>query len=417
MTLRNRLLLWSAAGFMLNVYFLSDGITLEIFLYIMLTAWIPYIIVSFTVIRGKFLQQIFVIGIQGLWNFMLHAAAGMITAATFGKVTAELLSFQATMYFVLFAIFFPFAKSFFVNLLTAELLFKEKNLKTAVAFMPPVVLVGNVIPILNVTFFPTWQERFSHILIPIFFFIMYRSMNISARQIAEQNRQEQETHLMRQQVSALLEQNLLIKSSNLEVERLRADLNKSYDVIDALIENGKISAAMQYIKEQDNLLDKTVVKKFCDAPLVNAAISIYFNRARELNIKFYHKINLPAEFSTDENELALLLSNLLENAVNASAKQKINRREISLIVQHNGEQVILEISNRFDKKIKIGKNNLPVAELDGHGLGMMSLESFAKKYDAYVDFSQIAGKVQFSIYWQENFSTLTDEQANAYTLP
>ncbi len=416
-TLWKRFFLWSSFDVTINIFFISAGVTFQTYKFALFVLWIPYAILALTVIRGKLFQHVFVFGMESLWVFMLHSVAGMITAATFGAVNENVLTFLELVALILFAILITFETNFFTNLFPSQEFFEDKSLRLITSIFPTVIFIGTAIPIVNVTYLTTWQDRFSRIIIPLFFLIMYRSMNISAQQYEEKIQRQQKLRLMRQQLLSLKEHTALMQSSNLEVEKLREDLNKSYDVIDGLIYDGKFSAAMQYIKEQDSLLDKTVVKKFCDAPLINAAVSIYFSRARELGVKFYHKINLPAEFSTDENDLALLLSNLLENAVQASAKQKNNRREISLIVQHNDEQFILEISNRFDAKIKIGKNNLPVAEIEGHGLGMMSLESFAKKYDAYVDFSQINGKVQFSIYWQENFSPFTDEQANAYTLP
>ena len=80
-------------------------------------------------------------------------------------------------------------------------------------------------------------------------------------------------------------------------------------------------------------------------------------RAREVGISVRHKIDLPATFS------------------------------------------ILEIENRYDFPIKIGANGLPYTSEIGHGLGMSSLESFAKKYDAFVDFEHTGGRVRLSMYW------------------
>ena len=413
-TLWKKFFLWSAVDVTINIFLMSAGVTFQAYKFALFVLWIPYAILALTVIRGKIFQHVFVIGMKGLWIFMLHSVAGMITAATFGAVTESVLTFLEIVALILFVLLIPLEINFSANLLPSKEIFQDKSLRLSTSIFPTVILIGTAIPIVNVTYLTTWQDRFSRIIIPLFFLIMYRSMNLSAQQYEEKTQRQQNLRIMRQQLSSLREHTALMQSSQREVEKLREDLNERYDVIDGLIYERKISAAMHYIKEQDSLLDKTVVKNFCDAPLINAAISIYFRRAEELGIKVFHKINLPTDFSTDENDLALLLSNLLENAVQASAKQTKNRREISLIIQHNDEQFILEISNRYDEKIKIGKNNLPVTEMEGHGLGMMSLEGFAKKYDAYVDFSQINGKVQFSIYWEENFSALNDEPANAY---
>ena len=150
---------------------------------------------------------------------------------------------------------------------------------------------------------------------------------------------------------------------------------------------------------QTKILDSTRVKIFCHSPLINAALSIYFRRAEKSGIKIEHKIDLPKKISTDESDLAVLVSNLLENAIDAS--KKISEKKISLIMRNAGGQNVLEIENFFDRPIKIGENGLPYTTTIGHGLGMSSLELFAKKYDAFVDFSHEEKIVRLSLYWND----------------
>lgn len=200
----------------------------------------------------------------------------------------------------------------------------------------------------------------------------------------------------------LQEQNILVKESRQEIENLRENLIEKYSVIEKFIEDGKINEAKKFISEQENLLKKTHIKKFCDAPIINAALSIYLYRAEEIGVKIKQKINLSETFLTNEIDLAVLISNMLENAVQASSRQQKNRREISIILQQIGEQFILEISNRYDYFIKLGENDLPSTKKYGHGFWMYSLEKFAKKYDAYINFSHKNNLVTFQIYW-ENF--------------
>ena len=109
---------------------------------------------------------------------------------------------------------------------------------------------------------------------------------------------------------------------------------------------------------------------------------------------------MPAKITTNESDLAVLVSNLLENAITASKKNS-SAREISLIMRNIGGQNALEISNRYDFPIKIGENGLPYTTKIGHGLGMSSLEIFAKKYNAFVDFSHENKIVRLNLYWND----------------
>ena len=170
-----------------------------------------------------------------------------------------------------------------------------------------------------------------------------------------------------------------------------------------LINENAIDKVQNYIHQQECLLNSTKIISFCREPLINAALSIYLQQAEEFNIIVHHKINLPINFSTNESDFAILISNLLENAINASQKQSSDSREISIIVQHSGKQCVLEISNRYDYDFIVGENGLPKTHKEGHGIGMVSLEAFVNKYRAQVEFFKSDGWVKFSMYWEDSF--------------
>ena len=399
--LRRKYLSLSVAVFAMNLYFFADGAIFFAFKVTLLAGWIPYFFLSMTVIRHKTAQHVFVLGMQLLWAFMLHAFAAMGVALIYGAMAEEFLSLQLTIYLLLFAALIKFERKFFTNLLPTPKFFEDKALQWSVSILPLAIFTGAAITIADVTFVSTWKERFSRLFFPIFFFLMYRSMSLATHQVAEKQLQEQRTRLLNRQMESLNEHNALIEKRRQEVTALREDLSKNYRVIDDLLDAGKISEAMTYIRRQTSLLDSTQVKVFSRAPLINAALSIYLKRAEEVGIKISYKVDLPATFSTDESDLAVLLANLLENAITAEKKQPKSARELSVTVRQNGGQYVLEISNRFDFPIKLGENGLPYTSEIGHGLGMSSLETFANKYDAFVDFEHTNGRVQLSMYWSD----------------
>ncbi len=109
------------------------------------------------------------------------------------------------------------------------------------------------------------------------------------------------------------------------MEELRKNLNENYTILDEYLSAEKIEKAIEYIKIQEKLLEKTSVKKYSDSPMINAALSIYLRRAEEIGAKITQKINLPENFSSAENDFEVLISNLLKNAVQASERQQKNR--------------------------------------------------------------------------------------------
>lgn len=399
--LLKRFLLWIAADLAITFFILSDGLTYRAFKIVMLVGWVPYFLISMSVIRNKVPQHFFVFGMQGLWCFMLHSLAAGAVALVCGQMAEEFMSLQLMMYLAFFVAFLKVEQKIFVKLLPSSKLFENQSLRWCISLLPVMIFIGTTLPIVDVTFMHTWRGRFSRVILPIFFFVMYGSLSLATRQLEEKQLNAQKNFVLKRQMDSLNEQNALMQASRREVEAMEQKLADNYAEIEKLLVGGKVREAMDFIGQQTKLLDSTAVKVFCRSPLINAALSLYSRRAAEFDIKISFKIDLPEKFSMDESDLAILLSNLLENAITASKKNPSSEREISLTMRNNGVQYVLEITNRFNFPIEVGENGLPCTNRIGHGLGMSSLEIFAKKHDAFVDFSHEDGLVRFTVYWND----------------
>ena len=399
--LRKYFLLWSLAGLIINFCIFSNGINYLNYKIATFPGWIPYFIISVLVIENKFLQHVFILGMQCLWTFMLHAFAGMGVALIYGTMSEEFLYLQLIFYLLLFFALFKIERNFFLNLLPNPSFFEDKKLKIYISILPFAIFVGTLISISDVTFLPTWRERLSNATFPIFFFLIYQSLSAATRQVAEEQLQAENARLLSQQVKEFEEHNSLMQKNQREVVEIQKNLLNNYRTIDKFLEENKPKEAIKFIEKQTDILDSTRVKVFCLAPLVNVALSIYLKRAKEIGVKVSHKVDLPPKFATDESDLAVLLSNLLENAINASKKQNPSEREIAVTIRHNGKQYILDISNRYNYPLKLDENGLPYTKKIGHGIGMASLKNFVGKYNAFVDFSQENNFVRVSMYWND----------------
>lgn len=396
--LKKYFILWSVISFALNLWILSDGLSYFAFKVILLIGWLPYFLSSLIII-GKTAQHIFVLGMQAMWCFMLHAFAGTTVAFIRGTMAEEFLPLQMTIYLIFFFGLLPIERKFFIELLPTRRFFEDKVLRWCISILPVAIFIGTVIPMLEVTFLTTWNGRFSRWFMPLFFLLLYRSMSITTQRIEEKILSEQKNRNLARQMNSLAENNLLMEKNQREVAELQKDLSENYTELEKLINADKIPEAMNFISKQVKILDSTRLRQFSRLPLINAVLSIYFRRAEELGIKITHNIDLPEKFSMDESDLAVLLSNLLENAITASKKQNPSAREISIIIRCMGGQYVLEITNRYDYELKFGENGLPYTTQIGHGMGMNSLELFAKKYNAFVNFSQENKIVQVNLYW------------------
>ena len=97
---------------------------------------------------------------------------------------------------------------------------------------------------------------------------------------------------------------------------------------------------------------------------------------------------IPKELSVDEMDLCLILSNLLENALEASRKTTAAQQQISLeIYQHSASILLIRVENNFDGTIKEKNHLFHSTKRKGLGIGTQSVRRMAEKNDGSCNFT------------------------------
>lgn len=160
---------------------------------------------------------------------------------------------------------------------------------------------------------------------------------------------------------------------------------KAYlDELEQLIVSHRSQEALQLIEEIGAELNQTKRKQYCQNPLVNAALSTYLAKAEALHMPITVKAVIPKENTALSSDLAIVLSNLIENAIHASEKQPGSHRALSLLTICQGDILSILVKNRFDGTVALDEDGLPTTKVKGHGIGMKSLSRFRDTYDASV---------------------------------
>ncbi len=387
--------------------FHSRGVAVQPYKAVLMLGWIPYQLLFLWTVRGRYLEHLFVWSMSALWSFICHNWSNIVLAIFFyGQAEDMVLKLHAFLYLIWFLLLFPIARVCFTELLPAFSLFQSKLVRAYTAILPTVMLLGFVVLIADSTLWHSWEERLARLLLPVAFFISYHLLLKSSRRIYEQRRLEQKAAIMAREVAYLEEGKKLVEGSRAQAQAQQESLFSMYGELEEFIKAGEIEKARQLIAAQDMKLSAASITPYTDYPIINAAISIYLRKAEEKGLSVKQKVNLPKGMGTDEQELAVLLSNLLENALLAVMRDKetgaaAGPGSISLILQHIGEQCVLEIVNTSVAPLHLGKDGLPVTSRQGHGLGMLSLRNFLKRYDGYADFTQEQGQVTLSMYWED----------------
>lgn len=118
--------------------------------------------------------------------------------------------------------------------------------------------------------------------------------------------------------------------------------------------------------------------------MVNILLTAYLQRCREQDIDAAVRVELPPRLSLSDADLCALLTNLLENAVEANEKIPEGRdRWLRVAIHIRGQYLYIGVENARCTPVRQDKEHglfLRDKSGTGHGLGLRSARSIAQKY-------------------------------------
>lgn len=172
-----------------------------------------------------------------------------------------------------------------------------------------------------------------------------------------------------------------IEKYNQDMSRYKHDMLNHLDNIYGMLEHQDIEGAQDYLVSIHNNLQK--VKAVINTG--NSIIDVIFNSkaslASEYNIACYNNIVVPPHIRINNVDLSIILSNVLDNAIEASQKITENRFIDSHIHIYK-DSLFISVSNRFDGNVRF-QHNLYLTtkkEQSAHGIGLRNVNYVVNKH-------------------------------------
>lgn len=121
---------------------------------------------------------------------------------------------------------------------------------------------------------------------------------------------------------------------------------------------------------------------YCKNTAVNAAVVYYATLAKSKGIFTHISLDIPDKLPLDSLELAMVLSNLLENAIHGCEVLPETAEKYLHFACHHVGRLVVEISNPCVASVMLDDNGYPISRQEGHGIGTKSVLAFTAKYDA-----------------------------------
>jgi len=177
----------------------------------------------------------------------------------------------------------------------------------------------------------------------------------------------------------------LIRQSEKNIALLRHDMRHFFSNILNYIENDETDRAKDYIRSIIDSVDSTAIKKYCSNEAVNMILSSYKEIIEDNDIDFKHELNIPKNLLVDDVDLTSILSNGMENAINAVLSQGVSDRIIELSMSERNGKLLLSLANTYENAPKM-VDGMPVSSAKGHGLGTQSIYYTARKLNGNCHF-------------------------------
>lgn len=157
-----------------------------------------------------------------------------------------------------------------------------------------------------------------------------------------------------------------------------------------LLEDGRTEEAKKYLSER-LAMEPQVGRRYCENTTVNAVISHYISWAKQEEIQTTVSAHIPSDIPVDEMELAITISNLLENAIYACRKLPEAERYIKLTAKYK-KQLLFEIENACKDRVPLDEEGHPFSNEMGHGIGTRSVLAFASKTNSEIRYLAQEGR-------------------------
>jgi len=173
----------------------------------------------------------------------------------------------------------------------------------------------------------------------------------------------------------------LLEDKEEETRVAKHDMRHHITVIRQLVpktpQNEKVTAYLEAV--DDTQIDASQIR-YCDHDFVNILLGLYAGLARQQHTVFSVRASLPEAISVSEVDLCVMLSNLLENALEASAFISADERDVSVYIGCELGSLGIIIKNRFDGILDKKDGQFLSRKQQGRiGVGLASAQDVCEK--------------------------------------
>jgi sensor histidine kinase regulating citrate/malate metabolism len=209
-------------------------------------------------------------------------------------------------------------------------------------------------------------------------FILYYHQELAQQE--QRQHQMDLLHLQLEHATNILEQ---MRNNQTQTIAYRHDMRHHCTLLQGLAATGDIEKINQYLSTLQADIEHITPLKFCSNEFINLILSTYHVKASNKNIVLDIKCTVPQTLSISDTQLCAILSNALENAIEATAQT--TQRTIKVRLGIHNRALLIQIENPYQGTITYNEK-LPVSMQRNHGIGTKSIANIVSYYNGQYEF-------------------------------
>ena len=229
------------------------------------------------------------------------------------------------------------------------------------------------------TQFPTIVLSF----FPLFFSVVLGLSFVLAAWIVCYRQDSMELRFWEAQTEEILQRETLSlqENSRFNAQALHNDMCRHYRQVLALLDAGRIAEAQTYLESLTRLQLKAM-RRYADHPIANSALTAAARRCEDAGIRFSVAGSFPTRLDLVSADLASLLCNLLNNAVEGAmaARDTCPTAEVSVQFVTAAGRLLIRIENTALPAVTLHRKTTK-SDPELHGFGTRIIRDIVKRYD------------------------------------
>ena len=176
-----------------------------------------------------------------------------------------------------------------------------------------------------------------------------------------------------------------------ELRKFRHDVKNHMLALNSMCTSEDNSQIKKYLSQLTNEVSSKKPVEYTGNRELDAVIAPFVLEAESKNIKVQFKGRVSDNVAIDMFDMCTIISNLLNNAIEACEKIQEDKRIIEFEIAGYNSQIFISVSNSYDMESIINQKQKFITtkeDKQNHGIGLENVRRTVKKYDGDMRISQ-----------------------------